>query len=261
MCFVFNAFLCVKINVKLIFNLTPMFFLLLMDQIILGPEGKEAKTFLIGDLFEVFSGIVEENHLPVLEGTQEEVTFLRINSLQDQKFKYRRFELVENDKSKDSLLESTKQDSTQKKAVKKSKILNKADYLIYTRGVPKGFSMLNNSISESKKLVASHQFICLRPRVDLIDVYLPYLHLVLDVFVEKKLDQICKTKEVNKGTKYGAFNSITIKEIGKMELVILNSVDSQKKVFDQYNKIKDEVEVALTRLEFIKESINNNYYI
>lgn len=238
-----------------------MFFLLLMDQIVLGSEGKETKAFLIKDLFEVFSGIVEDNHLPVLEGTQDEITFLRINSLQDQKFKYRRFELVESYKSKDSVVELIKQDSIQKKAVKKSKILNKADYLIYTRGTPKSFSMLNNSISESKNLVASHQFICLRPKMELIDIYLPYLHLVLDVFVEKNLDQICKTKEEIKGAKYGAFNSITIKELGKMELVILNSVDSQKKVFEQYNKIKEEVEVALTRLEFIKESINNNYYI
>jgi hypothetical protein len=238
-----------------------MFFLLLTDQIVLGSDGKETKTFLIKDLFEVFSGIVEDNHLPILEGTQDEITFLRINSLKDQKFKYKRFELVESNRSKDSLLESTKQDSTQKSAVKKSKILNKADYLIYTRGIPKGFSMLNNSISESKNLVASHQFICLRPKMELIDVYLPYLHLVLDVFVEKKLDQIFKEKEEIKGNKYGAFNSITIKELGKMELAILNSVDSQKKVFEQYNKIKEEVEVALTRLEFIKESINNNYYI
>ena len=238
-----------------------MFFLLLMDQIVLGAEGKEIKNFLIGDLFEVFSGIVEENHIPILEETQEEVVFLRINSLKDQKFKYKRFELIESDRSKDLSNEQTKLSSTQKKTVKKSKILNKADYLIYTKGLPKGFSMLSNSISESKKLVASHQFICLRPRLELIEVYLPYLHLVLDVFVEKKLNQIFKVKEEIKGNKYGSFNSITIKEISKMELTILKSVDSQKKVFDQYNKIKEEVEVALTRLDFIKESINNNYYI
>jgi hypothetical protein len=181
--------------------------------------------------------------------------------LKDQKFKYKRFELVESDRSKDSLGELKKQNSISKKAVSKNKILNKEDYLIYTKGVPKGFSMLNNSISESKNLVASHQFICLRPRTELIEVHLPYLHLILDVFVEKKLDQIFKEKEDIKGNKYGSFNSITIKEISKIELTILKSVDSQKKVFDQYNKIKEEVEVALTRLNFIKESINNNYYI
>ena len=238
-----------------------MFFLLLMDQIVLGTDGKETKSFLIGDLFEVFSGIIEENHMPILEETQKEVIFLRINSLKDQKFKYKRFELVESDRSKDSLGELKKKNSISKKAVSKNKILNKEDYLIYTKGVPKGFYMLNNSISESKNLVASHQFICLRPRTELIEVHLPYLHLVLDVFVEKKLDQIFKEKEEIKGNKYGSFNSITIKEISKIELTILKSVDSQKKVFDQYNKIKEEVEVALTRLDFIKESINNNYYI
>lgn len=234
-----------------------MFFLLLMDQIVLGVDGKETKTFSIGDLFEIFSGIIEENHKSVLEDTEEEVVFLRINSLKDHEYKYKRFELVESDRSKKSL----KQSSIQQKAIRKDKLLNKEDYLVYTKGVPKGFSMLNNSISESKKLVASHQFICLRPRTELIEAHLPYLHLVLDVFVEKKLEQIFRAKEEIKGNKYGAFNSVTIKEISKMNLTILKSVDSQKKVFDQYNKIKVELEVATTRLDFIKEAINNNYYI
>jgi hypothetical protein len=234
-----------------------MFLLLLMDQIVLEDNGKEIKNFLIGDLFEVFSGIIEENHLPILEETHEEVVFLRINSLKEHEYIYKKFELIESARSKKSL----KQSLIQQKAVKKDKILNKEDYLIYTKGVPKGFSMLNNSISESKKLVASHQFICLRPRTELIEIYLPYLHLILDVFVEKKLDQIFRAKGETKGNNYGAFNSITIKEISKMELVILKSVDSQKKVFDQYNKIKEEVEFSLTRLDFLKKSINENKYI
>lgn len=238
-----------------------MFFLLLMDQIVLGPDGNKTKTFLIKDLFEVFTGIVEDNYKPIIEETREEVIFLRINSLKDQKFKYKRFELIESDRSKDLSKELSKQSLIQKKQVKINKILNKEDYLIYTKGVPKGFSLLNNSISKSKNLVASHQFICLRPRTELIEVHLPYLHLVLDVFIEKKLDQIFRAKEEIKGNKYGSFNSITIKEISKMELTILKSVDSQKKVFEQYNKIKEEVEVALTRLDCIKDSINNNSYI
>jgi hypothetical protein len=127
--------------------------------------------------------------------------------------------------------------------------------------MPRGFSMLNAPIGNELNVVATHQFICLRPRTKLIEVYLPYLHLVLDLFVEKDLKKLFDSKLIKSGDKYSVFNSVSIKEIRDMELTILKLVSGQKKVYDRFCERKQELEIAVFRLETIKDIIFNNNYL
>lgn len=227
----------------------------------LDKDEKETKAFSIGDLFEVFNGVLEDRHLPLVAETNSEINFIRVNSFSDSNVLFDKQKLGEIQlgqvKKKENLFTNT----YDRKPVNYKKVLIKEDYILYTRGIPRGFSMLNAPIGNELNVVATHQFICLRPRTKLMEVHLPYLHLVLDLFVEKDLKKLFDSKLIQSGDKYSVFNSVSIKEIRDMELTILKLVSGQKKVYDRFCERKQELEIAVFRLETIKDIVFNNNYL
>ncbi len=238
-----------------------MFFYFLTEPAFLETNEKETNTFTIGDLFEVFNGVLEDRHLPIVAETNSEINFIRVNSFSDSNALFDKQQLDEIQlgqvKKKENLFTNT----NDRKPVNDKKVLIKEDYIIYTRGLPRGFSMLNAPIGNELNVVATHQFICLRPRTKLIEVYMPYLHLVLDLFVEKDLKELFDSKLIKNGDKYSVFNSVNIKEIKDMELTTLKLVSGQKKAYDRFCERKQEFDTAVFRLNIIKDLVYNNDYL
>jgi hypothetical protein len=92
-------------------------------------------------------------------------------------------------------------------------------------------------------------------------VHLPYLHLVLELFVENDLKKLFDLKRTTYGDKYSVFNSVSIKEIKDINLNILKSVSSQEKLFDAYSKFKQNYTVAAMNLNSITKLVYNNIYL
>jgi hypothetical protein len=237
-----------------------MSLLLLTEPPFLEPEEKVTRTFTTGDLFEVYNGVIEERHLPIVAETNTELNFIRINSFTENGVLHNKIRLRELQDIQTNKREVPFKKHGDKKTINKKKILRDADYIIYTRGVPRGFSMLKSEIDDDLNVVATHQFICLRPRTNLIDFFLPYLHLVMDLFVDRDLKKIFDSKLKLNGEKYGVFNSIGIKEIKDIEITMLKLVDSQRKAYERYDQRKQESEMATYHLKMIKDLIHGNYY-
>ncbi len=238
-----------------------MFFYFLSEPAFLETNEKETNTLTIGDLFDVFNGVIEDRHLPIVADANSEINFIRVNSFSETNDLFDKKKLDEICLGQVKRKENPFTITDDRKPVNVKKVLIKEDYIIYTRGIPRGFSMQNAPIGNELNVVATHQFICLRPRTKLIEVYLPYLHLVLDLFVEKDLKKLFDSKLIKSGDRYNVFNSVNIKEIRNMELTILKLVGAQKKVYDRFCERKQEFDTAVLRLNIIKDLVYNNDYL
>lgn len=237
-----------------------MVLLLLKEPPFLELEEKVTRKFTVGDLFEIYNGVIEERHLPIMAETNSELNFIRINSFTENGVLHEKIRLRELQEIHTNKREDPSKKLPEKKPINEKKILRNADYIIYTRGMPRGFSMLKSDIGDDLNVVATHQFICLKPRTNIIEVYLPYLHLVMDLFVDRDLKNIYESKLKLNGEKYGIFNSIGIKEIKDIEITILKLVDSQRKAYERYDQRIQESELATYQLKMIKDLIYGNYY-
>jgi len=237
-----------------------MVLLLLTEPPFLEPEEKGTITFTIGDLFEIYNGVIEERHLPIVAENNSDLNFIRINSFTENGVLHDKIRLRELQELHTNKREDNFKKLPDKKPINEKKKLRNSDYIIYTRGMPRGFSMLKSEIDDNLNVVATHQFICLKPRTNIIEVYLPYLHLVMDLFVDRDLKKIYESKLKLNGEKYGIFNSIGIKEIKDIEITILKLVDGQRKAYEKYDQRIQESEMATYHLKMIKDLIYGNYY-
>lgn len=229
-----------------------MLFLLPYNQTLFDNKELEFRDFAMGDLFEIFTGVFEDRHLERIQETNKRLHFVKLNS-----FKGGR--LIFSNKKPQQDNDEDKSKLSLKKPVSQKKILNAEDYIIYTRGIPRGFSMLNAGV-DNINAVAIHHFLCLKPRTRLVDLDLDYLHLMLDLFVEYNLMRLYTDKLEIYNNKPGAFNSISINELKDMKISLLTSVVSQKKAFEKFLQRKTEFETAALSLQNLKNMIYNNIY-
>jgi len=223
----------------------------------------QTRLYKLEDLFEVSVGVLEDRCSKTIKNTEEPLIFLRTSSFNENGILYdlRTLNTINNKikskrNSKLDLYSSSNSDENLI-SLDKEKILKPDDYLIYTRGVPKGFSLMKSNNIKKLNAVANHQFVCLRPRTDIPEMHVPYLHFILDLLVENEFKAMYGNKLEKFDKKYGLFNSISTKEIRKIELEISDSKESQIKIHNRYKEIYNDYEQALSRLDKFKSAINN----
>ena len=209
-------------------------------------QSDNLKSYQIDDLFECNLGLNEANYGAFLKNGNR-VTYLKLSSfLDDEKER----NLPIQDYNKRNILdprifdEKNKADTNkinEKENVPIKKLLQPSDFLISIRGRIKGFSMLHTfeSLGENDRLVCSNHFIHLKPRNYIIsDMYMPYLHLLLDCLVK----QINMNFKEIKGS--SLTNSLKVDELRKFGINLHTNIEEQKKVLEEYEKRHIEIQQA-----------------
>lgn len=229
--------------------------------ITLPQEEMETKEYLFNDLFEMLTGVVDSKGQVRSNEDNSDIQFLRINSFTDEGTlsENREIGINGNSKSKKGAVKDASVLSTS--IISESKIITKNDFVIYTRGVPKGFSALKFMQTGEDRYAASHHFIYLRPRLSLINLYVPYLHIMLELFVKKDLAEIYKEKAIRNQSSQPTGNSISVKELKNLKITLLTGIDAQKKVVEKYEKQKNEVKTALQILDCMEAFIHSSTFM
>ena len=214
-------------------------------------------NYTIHDLFDVNLGLIEDRYLKLTKNDNEPIMFLRLSSFIDDETRKSKLYLNTYEKlniidmkaviSKHKEYEEKNLDNSKKGFIPDQKVLKDVDYLISLRGRPKGYSMLKSIKDNQHKLVSSNHFIHIRPRQTQIEeMYVPYLHLILDMLVEKKINADFEDKKVIEDAlnkKYSAYNSFRIQDLRDMEISIPRTKLEQKKAYElfetNYNKYLD----------------------
>jgi hypothetical protein len=125
------------------------------------------------------------------------------------------------------------------KELNQAKLLTEEDYLISCKGIVKGFSLLYSADKLAsgprkarKAVVATNQFIIMRPRPNFQEVYgLPYLHNLLDLLIPK-MNQMTETRSEKSVLRY-----ITISDIENITLELpVQKAEIKRKEFDTIYK-------------------------
>ena len=215
-------------------------------------QSDNLKSYLIDDLFECNLGLNEANY-GTFSKDGNRVTYLKLGSFIDDD---KNMNLPIQDYNKRNILdprifdedssETNEINEKDKTPVPIKKLLQPSDFLISIRGRIKGFSMLHTfeSLGENDRLVCSNHFIHLKPRNYIIsDMYMPYLHLLLDILV----------KQININFKEGkggsSTNSLKVDELRKYGIKLHTNIEEQKKVFEEYEKRHIEFQQANLQYE------------
>jgi len=218
---------------------------------------KAEQAYLLDDLFDIKLGMIEDRYHPYTSEGSEKVGFLSISSFEDVDGKdaqedetdEQQFNQIDEVKVKRSLEKQKEKKVTQnpkKQAVplsyiSENRLLQRNDYLISMRGFPTGFSLYNTKLINSGqyRLVASNHFVQLRPRTP-EDVYVPYLHLLLDLLVQHHLLPSFKVKleelKASGTTGYGVINPFSVRELRQMKLHLPKNKYIQKEIHDKYSE-------------------------
>jgi len=210
-------------------------------------QSDNLKSYQIDDLFECNLGLNEANYGAFLKDGKR-VTFLKLGSFMDDD---KNMNLPIQDYNKRNILnpgffaeknnaETNEINEKDKTPVPIKKLLQPTDFLISIRGRIKGFSMLHTfeSLGENDRLVCSNHFIHLKPRNYIIsDMYMPYLHLLLD----------CLVKQINmdfrdKGS--SSTNSLKVDELRTYSINLHLNIEEQKKVTKEYEERHLEIQQA-----------------
>jgi hypothetical protein len=229
------------------FSMTAVYLLLLLLLLKMKNTPK-SELYSLKDLFEIQTGIVEDNYS--LSGTEKkkEIEFLKINSFTKDG------ELIPNLKTKSPKRKFSKQDP-EIKEIKEDKIIQEYDILIYTRGVPRGFFAKRFLNVTEKKFVATHHFIYLRPLLHTTKFNMSYLNLMIELFIQNNLvDHYEKKLDQNKSTQ-NLGNSITIKELKDLKIKLLSDSALQESVVVEYQLRKDKVMKAKSDLQSLDDQI------
>jgi hypothetical protein len=210
-------------------------------------QSDNLKSYLIDDLFECNLGLNEANY-GTFSKDGNRVTYLKLGSFIDDD---KNMNLPIQDYNKRNILdprifdedssETNEINEKDKTPVPIKKLLQPSDFLISIRGRIKGFSMLHTfeSLGENDRLVCSNHFIHLKPRNYIIsDMYMPYLHLLLDCLVK----QINMNFKEIKGS--SLTNSLKVDELRKFGINLHTNIEEQKKVLEEYEKRHIEIQQA-----------------
>jgi hypothetical protein len=221
-------------------------------------QSDNLKSYQIDDLFECNLGLNEANYGAFLKDGKR-VTFLKLGSFMDDD---KNMNLPIQDYNKRNILnpglfaeknnaETNEINEKDKTPVPIKKLLQPTDFLISIRGRIKGFSMLNSI--ESSELVCSNHFIHLKPRNYIIsDMYMPYLHLLLDILV-KQINMNFKESKGGSST-----NSLKVDELREYGINLHTNIEEQKKVFEEYEKRHIEFQQANLQYERFMNQLSNS---
>ena len=218
------------------------------------------KSDLLGNLFDIRLGLIEDRYLHLTKESKEHVYFITAKSFTDVPNKKREdiflsnsldqlkrldpewTKLISNNelakKNQEKDLDEKGNIDEKKNHIKESRFLKNHDFLISIRGEPNGYSLLNVTEIKKYNFVPSHYFVRLSPRYP-GNFHMEYLHLIIEQFIKHRLverfeDMRLKTKE--KGKSYAAFNSFSIEELKEETLRYHSSIEQQKEITDEYRK-------------------------
>jgi hypothetical protein len=257
----------------------------------------DCSKWKISDLFDVTSGILEERYLDFYineAGVKQEVNFIRMDTIRGNE---NTFKLPDGREKIDSALEEKakviSEDNPKKsnrvkvnqKEIPLEKILKPDDYLISTRGDPRGISLMNYESTLFSdiysNLVPTHHFIVLRPKAAIIKnklISIQLLHLMLNLVVEnvfktnyaekieeikkQKQAQAVKNKNIIRRSAASFFASVKVDEIKERELNLPNSHETQYAVFNKLKELEEEKRRAEMKYDFwlgkLFEKINDD---
>jgi len=240
--------------------------LLLLNNLFEMPKGDQ--NYRLRDLFEINIGLIEDKFNKMTIESKEEVMFINLKAAEDDNRQISKLTLIDyHTTNLIDYIELEKKNlpikiDSSKLGVPDDRVLTSSDYLISIRGRPKGFSISKSLDPNKRKLVASHHFIQIRPMALISKMYVPYLHLLLDIILEVEVFQKFKDKkeeEEIKGKKYSVFNSFKVNDFREIKINITTDVQLQKETYDnfiyQYNKFLN----ANLEFEKIKESLYKNF--
>jgi|688.fasta_scaffold270838_3 hypothetical protein len=231
------------------------------------PELENAiKTIRLDDLFQIQTGLLEGPSIDYYTDEQfdkkSQLRILRMGSFNPvtRKLKSKK-ELDDADKRLNEFRiyrEKDKKSRTkilakEKRVVAPNKILDEDDYVINTRSVGEmpitGYSIRKSSEEGDFKSLGqvsiSHHFIVLKPRKSSLPLFVPFLHLMLDVLVDKQLRKIAEDK--------GFLRS---KELRDLQFSIPINYEDQKKVFEKYAALQMKVDEANRTVDNFKNELS-----
>jgi hypothetical protein len=231
---------------------------------------------LLGDLFDVNMGIIEDRYQKMTkEGSDVYVlnlkSFTNNDSVKETQFinRYDQYNLLDfkkvlSTKGKSDKNSVTFLEDAEKPFISEKKLLTKNDYLITIRGQPKGYSILRSYENKEFKgrfpnIVATNHFVRLRPKI-VLDMHIPYLHLLLDSIVENQLRNLFEQKKENlpKDKKYGVFNSFSVEELKEMQITFSRDVNQQIVTTELFEKNYQKYFDATIYFNEFKEQLNRN---
>jgi len=244
---------------------------------VIGEYFESNKPYTIEDLFEVNSGLLEERYTDYYSNEKGEkilVVFIKMLiikedgtiELPDERKIINIEQEIKLQKNQESKVNNSAKRNVVRKEVPKAKILLPEDFLISTRGLPIGISLLEYGHDMIKNLVPTHHLIVVRPKTEAIKknhIYLPLLHLLLSLIVEnvynenylKYIKEAKKIKEIEveknkksiRRSSSSFFASVKVDEVKKQQFTIPVSYEKQKALYDQMNEIEKKKEEAISR--------------
>lgn len=232
-------------------------------------QGNNLKKVKLDDIFSIKTGLLElpgeEYYSLDSSGNDVNVRILRMGSFDSSQRKIKSIDqlekaeqrLIEFRKQREKQSKSTKNKKTapqkkEKKIIDFEKLLDKDDYVINTRNlgdvIINGYSLLKclnaEELQKLGPLAISHHFIVLRPRKSMLNLHVPFLHMMLDIVVDKVLPSMVESLGVIKS-----------RELKDLEIQIPIDFNEQKTLHEQYQLLEKECEKAGFALEEFKKSL------
>lgn len=152
-----------------------------------------------------------------------------------------------------------------KPVIPEKKLLTINDYLITIRGQPKGYSMFRSYNSKKfnadfPNIVATNHFVRLRPKV-LLEMHIPYLHLILDSIVENQLRNLFEQKRLNLPAekKYSVMNSFNIDELKSIPINLTKTATEQIETTSLFEKNYENYFKATMLFNEFKQQLNKSF--
>ncbi len=237
--------------------------LLLLPELFPNLTRTELVEFNLTDLFEIRTGIIEDKYSNAVQDNPDltnKISFLRLSSFNDMNG------LIDFDnlgskkqKSDSNRINTSPENIASKKENEKipaNRLLDKHDFLISTRGIPKGYSLLKSYTIKDIYAVATHHFISLRPRMKLLNMHVPFLHLMLEVMVKMQLRQLFNVRKVQEEGKIASFNSIKINDLSSIKISIPTDMLEQVRLFNEYNILQENLRKAQIKEEEFENQFN-----
>lgn len=228
--------------------------LLLLIPEYLGIEPPD-QTVTIGDLFEVFWGVVDSPKHGYVGPNGEVVLLIRLSSLDGSQEK--NIKNIEDLQKKETTLQLKRKKENKKNAttfytpLKDQKLfLKKDDLLVPIKGKTEIVKIQPDIENYSVALVPSQHFLVLRKRRLHSHIYTPYLLLITKLLLEKIGNDRYNERINEVDGKYGLFNTFTKKEIESLKINIHSEIKKQKAIFSRNSQL-------LNKIQPLKEALNN----
>jgi hypothetical protein len=232
-------------------------------------DGSNMKKVLLDDIFYIKTGLVEQpdEELYWLDsnGNRIRVRTLRMGSFNASTKKIKSIEQLEKAERRLSEIRKLREGKMKPRKYKKietlrlngrliddDKLLDKDDYVINTRNLGEdaiinGYSLSKsldeNTLQKLGPLCISHHFIVLKPRKSMLNLHVPFLHMMLDIIVDKVLPDLAQTHGL-----------IRTKQLKQLQIQIPLDYSLQEKLYSQYQKLEDRCNSASMELDKFKES-------